>query len=121
MRREPPDRARTRARGSIGRRFVEPRTLERMNQSSARIVSLRRVVRCVMARGARAVTAGAIASGTLALASTTGCRLRTEQAPVAEQALAPDFELRSHEDRTVSLSELLAHGPAVLVFYRGHW
>jgi hypothetical protein len=121
MRREPPDRAPTRARGSIGRRSIEPRTLERMSRSSTRIVSLRRVVRWVIARGALAVAAGAITSGSLALASTTGCRLRTEQAPVAEQALAPDFELPSHEDRTVSLTELLARGPAVLVFYRGHW
>jgi hypothetical protein len=74
-----------------------------------------------MLRGARVVTAGAIASGTLGVGSTTGCRLRTEQAPAAEQALAPDFELPSHEGRAVSLRQLLARGPAVLVFYRGHW
>ena len=90
-----------------------------MDRSSTRIVSLRRVVRWVMARGVVAVTAGAIASGTLASAS--GCRLHTEGAPVAEQARAPDFELPAHDGRTVSLSQLVARGPAVLVFYRGHW
>lgn len=72
-----------------------------------------------MLGGARVVAAGAIASGSVA--SATGCRLRTEQAPAAEQALAPDFELPSHEGRAVSLGQLLARGPAVLVFYRGHW
>lgn len=92
-----------------------------MNGLSVRIVSLRRVVRWVTVRGALVLAAGAIASATLGLVSTTGCRLRTEQAPVPEQALAPDFELPSHDGRAVSLGALLARGPAVLVFYRGHW
>ena len=55
------------------------------------------------------------------LALSAGCRLHTEGAPVAEQARAPDFELPAHDGRTVSLSQLVARGPAVLVFYRGHW
>jgi hypothetical protein len=29
--------------------------------------------------------------------------------------------LKSHHDKTVSLAELVRNGPAVIVFYRGHW
>ena len=36
-------------------------------------------------------------------------------------APAPDFTLRSHRDRQVSLRGLTGDGPAVLVFYRGYW
>lgn len=37
-------------------------------------------------------------------------------------ATAPDFALRDvTRDRTVSLRETLAGGPAVLSFYRGEW
>jgi len=50
-----------------------------------------------------------------------GCRLRTEQAPPAVEARAPDFSVRAHDGRTVTLGDLLAKGPAILVFYRGHW
>lgn len=34
---------------------------------------------------------------------------------------APDFTLPSAEGRSVSLTELRAHGPVVLSFYRGRW
>lgn len=64
---------------------------------------------------------GALASAGLVLATASGCRLHTEAAPVAEQARAPELELPAHDGRTVSLGQLLARGPAVLVFYRGHW
>jgi len=59
--------------------------------------------------------------GAVLAISGAGCRLHTEAAPVAEQARAPDFELPAHDGRTVTLAELVARGPAVLVFYRGHW
>ena len=37
-------------------------------------------------------------------------------------AQAPDFELRDvTHDRTVTLSETLAQGPAIVSFYRGEW
>ena len=37
-------------------------------------------------------------------------------------ARAPDFELRDvTHDRTASLGETLAQGPAVVSFYRGEW
>jgi peroxiredoxin len=34
---------------------------------------------------------------------------------------APDFILPDHAGRTWRLSDVLARGPVVLVFYRGHW
>ncbi len=85
-----------------------------MTERPRRIVSLRRVA----ARVARGIMAGAIASGGPLAAA---CRLHTEQPPVAAEARAPDFGLPAHDGRTVTLEELLARGPAVLVFYRGHW
>jgi uncharacterized membrane protein YgcG len=38
-----------------------------------------------------------------------------------ELASAPDFTLPDHLGRPVSLAERRAHGPVLLVFYRGHW
>jgi len=34
---------------------------------------------------------------------------------------AIDFELRDHEAKTWRLADHLAHGPVLLVFYRGDW
>lgn len=51
----------------------------------------------------------------------TACRLQTEQAPVVAEARAPDFGLLAHDGRTVTLEELVSRGPAIVVFYRGHW
>lgn len=34
---------------------------------------------------------------------------------------APDFTLKNHKGETVSLSERLKQGPAVVIFYRGGW
>jgi cytochrome oxidase Cu insertion factor (SCO1/SenC/PrrC family) len=50
-----------------------------------------------------------------------GCRLQTQQVPVAVEARAADFELPAHDGRIVTLAELVARGPAILVFYRGYW
>ncbi len=36
-------------------------------------------------------------------------------------ATAPDFSLPDTEGNTVTLSELVAEGRCVVVFYRGHW
>jgi len=47
--------------------------------------------------------------------------LETRSAPVAAERRAPAFELPDHEGRPVSLEGLLETGPAVVVFYRGHW
>ncbi len=34
---------------------------------------------------------------------------------------APAFSLTAHDGTTVSLADVIRDGPAVLVFYRGHW
>jgi peroxiredoxin len=43
-----------------------------------------------------------------------------EDAPQVGEALPP-FMMPDHDGHLVSLSELLAHGPLVVVFHRGHW
>ena len=35
--------------------------------------------------------------------------------------MAPPFELMDQAGRVYTLDDLLSRGPAVLVFYRGHW
>ncbi len=49
-----------------------------------------------------------------------------EASGIAEAAMqigdrAPDFTLPDSQGQPVSLSALLADGPVVLTFYRGHW
>ncbi len=59
----------------------------------------------------------------LAFAS-TGCVTAlhvTTAANVADGELAPAFALTAQDGRPVSLASALAHGPVVLVFYRGFW
>ena len=34
---------------------------------------------------------------------------------------APDFAATDYQGKTVSLSGLLAKGPAIVLFYRGYW
>jgi peroxiredoxin len=34
---------------------------------------------------------------------------------------APDFELVDSTGTPQCLSEMVSHGPLVLIFYRGHW
>lgn len=40
---------------------------------------------------------------------------------LGEGARAPDFELKDTLDRVVRSQEVLARGPLVLTFFRGHW
>jgi len=56
--------------------------------------------------------------GALALAA---CRLRSHAAGPRVRQPAPAFELPDEAGRNVSLAQLRARGPVVLVFYRGHW
>lgn len=49
-----------------------------------------------------------------------GC-LATRGANVPLGQAAPGFSLDSHDGKVVTLDALVAGGPAVLVFYRGHW
>jgi peroxiredoxin len=55
--------------------------------------------------------------------ATTGClpKLDTRTPPVETAALAPEFELNDTSGATHRLSDLIADGPAVVVFYRGYW
>ncbi|MEM7158817.1 MAG: hypothetical protein AAF799_38600 [Myxococcota bacterium] len=60
------------------------------------------------------VVAALMGSGALA------CRLETQTPPIAEP-MAPDFQLPAHDGAQVTLGKLIEEGPAILVFYRGHW
>ncbi len=42
-----------------------------------------------------------------------------DRAPAAD--VAPPFALTAADGSTVALADGLAHGPVVLVFYRGYW
>ena len=46
---------------------------------------------------------------------------RLHEAALGEGDSGPDFELPDSEGEIVSLSSLLARGPAVIAFFRGHW
>ncbi|MBW2457260.1 MAG: redoxin domain-containing protein [Deltaproteobacteria bacterium] len=41
--------------------------------------------------------------------------------PIQVKRPAPEFALPDHEGTVVRLSDLLARGPVVVIFYRGHW
>lgn len=60
---------------------------------------------------------------TITLGLLAGClgRLETRTTPLALDELAPAFALQSHQGQRVTLNSLLVKGPAVIVFYRGHW
>ena len=45
----------------------------------------------------------------------------TTAATVADRELAPAFALPAQDGTQVSLASAQAHGPVVLVFYRGYW
>ena len=62
-----------------------------------------------------------VALASMLAVAAPGCRLETEQVPASAEAMAPDFALPAHDGRMVGLSDLTANGPAILVFYRGHW
>lgn len=56
-----------------------------------------------------------------ALAASCHWHLTTRTPPAADTAKAPEFSLPDADGKTVVLSDLLAKGPAVVVFYRGYW
>lgn len=63
-------------------------------------------------------------SALLVLAGSTGCVAAlhvTTTATVTSDSIAPPFTLTAQDGRSVALASELAHGPAVLVFYRGYW
>jgi hypothetical protein len=48
-------------------------------------------------------------------------RISTRTPQLATGVPGPDFSLADQNGRAVTLASLTQHGPAVLVFYRGHW
>lgn len=42
-------------------------------------------------------------------------------AALSHLQVAPDFSLLDHNGQKITLSEVRAQGPVLLVFYRGHW
>lgn len=62
-----------------------------------------------------------VALGAVALALACTRKLSVRGPGAIGNGIAPEFVLRDHRGATVSLAELLASGPAILVFYRGHW
>lgn len=73
-------------------------------------MSLRRLTPSIVAGLALGMSLGAV-----------GCRLQTEQGSVQVEQTAPDFSLTAQDGTSVDLASLVARGPAILVFYRGHW
>lgn len=57
----------------------------------------------------------------VALPAVAAPQAKSRTTPVAVGETAPDFTLESHLGGTVTLSKVLERGPAVVVFYRGHW
>ncbi len=49
------------------------------------------------------------------------CALHSTGQPLTVGSTAPDFALPDSQGKTWRLSEMLADGPAVVVFYRGYW
>jgi hypothetical protein len=65
-----------------------------------------------------------IATLCLATSAASGCVTGlhvTTAASVSAGDKAPDFSLTAQDGAHVSLAGALAHGPVVLVFYRGYW
>ena len=65
-----------------------------------------------------------IATLCLASSAAAGCVTSlhvTTAASVSAGERAPDFSLIGQDGTHVSLAGALAHGPVVLVFYRGYW
>lgn len=73
-------------------------------------MSLRRLTQSIVVGLALGTSVGAV-----------GCRLQTEQESVQVEPTAPDFSLTAQDGTDVDLASLVARGPAILVFYRGHW
>ena len=48
-------------------------------------------------------------------------KLETREPSIEVKEVAPDFSLENHKGETVTLDSILVNGPAVVVFYRGHW
>ncbi|MHC4696837.1 MAG: hypothetical protein ACYTFA_08855 [Planctomycetota bacterium] len=50
-----------------------------------------------------------------------GLAVLPDATAIAQMDIAPEFTLPDHTGEEVVLYDLLAEGPVMLVFYRGHW
>ncbi len=69
-------------------------------------------------------SAALVLSVSIALAVVlSGClpTIKTRSKAQENAAEAPGFSLPDHEGTLHTLAELLADGPAIVVFYRGYW
>jgi hypothetical protein len=77
--------------------------------------------RALLTRRRAMMAAVVLAGGALVLAACGWWNLTTRTPPLVESRKAPSFTLPDQGRKSVSLDQLLEHGPAVVVFYRGHW
>lgn len=75
---------------------------------------------CVIALGVRQPRLALLVVAALMGSGASACRLETQTPPIAEP-MAPEFRLPAHDGAQVTLGKLVENGPAILVFYRGHW
>lgn len=61
------------------------------------------------------------AVGVLGLTLAPGCRLTPTGTLAHQRDPAPAFALGDHRGQRISLAQLHATGPAIVVFYRGFW
>jgi peroxiredoxin len=57
----------------------------------------------------------------LAATLLSSCALHTRTPTIAVGQPAPDFALPDADGKVWELAEMVADGPAVVVFYRGYW
>ena len=72
-------------------------------------------------RWVRGVAVFQVAAAVLFVWGFFGFSRMPDTALAEELAAAPDFTLPDQLGNPVTLSETLAQGPVLLVFYRGHW
>ncbi len=86
-------------------------------QDGQRLGTMNRPKRILIAAAVFVVVAGFATYRVLQKKYFTGVR----DTPLAEVARAAEFDLAAADGSRVRLSQLLKTGPAVVVFYRGHW
>lgn len=64
---------------------------------------------------------GFVSLMSFALLALPGCKRGGASSPPVDHGVASPFTGVDADGQSVSLDGLLAAGPAVLVFYRGHW
>jgi hypothetical protein len=65
-----------------------------------------------------------VRAAVVAVVASAGCITAltvTTPPPIADGSTAPAFALHAQDGHVVALADANAHGPVVLVFYRGFW